>query len=147
VLGPGGTGARAAFDWPAAGKTGTSQNWRDAWFIGFTPEYVTGVWVGNDNDTPMNRVTGGAIPAQIWRRLMIEAHKDLEIRDFDWLLPDPEPMFDEDPRNGFYQGLAGEFADAAVRAEPPPLPPPPARPQPRDEFDASRPLPEEDIPF
>ncbi len=147
VLGPGGTGARAAFDWPAAGKTGTSQNWRDAWFIGFTAEYVTGVWVGNDDDTPMNRVTGGAIPAQIWRRLMIEAHKDLEIRDFDWLLPDPEPMFDEDPRNAFYQGLAGEFGDAAVRAEPPPLPPAPSQPQPRDEVDASRPLPEDNIPF
>ncbi|MDP1873022.1 PBP1A family penicillin-binding protein [Phenylobacterium sp.] len=147
VLAPGGTGARAAFDWPAAGKTGTSQNWRDAWFVGFTAEYVTGVWVGNDDDTPMNRVTGGAIPAQIWRRLMIEAHKDLEVRDFDWLLPDPEPMFDVDPRNTFYQGLASDFANAAVRAEPPPLPPPPSQPQPRDEFDASRPLPEEDIPF
>lgn len=147
VLAPGGTGARAAFDWPAAGKTGTSQNWRDAWFIGFTPEYVTGVWVGNDDDTPMNRVTGGAIPAQIWRQLMIEAHRDLEIREFDWLLPDPEPMFDEDPRNPFYQGLASEFADAAVRAEPPPLPPEPSQPQPRDAFDNSRPLPEDDIPF
>ncbi len=147
VLEPGGTAARAAFDWPAAGKTGTSQNWRDAWFVGFTPEYVTGVWIGNDDDTPMNRVTGGAIPAEIWRRLMIEAHKDLEPVDFEWLLPDPEPMFEDDHRNPFYQSLAADFARAAVEAEPPPLAPPPAVPQPRDSVDPSRPLPEEDIPF
>ncbi|MDO8410795.1 MAG: PBP1A family penicillin-binding protein [Phenylobacterium sp.] len=143
----GGTGARAAFDWPAAGKTGTSQNWRDAWFVGFTDEYVTGVWVGNDDDSPMNRVTGGDIPSQIWRRVMIEAHAGMEIRDFDWLVDDPEPMFEDDYRNDYYRGLAGEFARAAAEAEPPPLPPAPAVPQPRDEYDASRPIPEEDIPF
>lgn len=142
-----GTGTRAAFDWPAAGKTGTSQNWRDAWFVGFTDEYVTGVWVGNDDDSPMNRVTGGDIPSQIWRRVMIEAHAGMEIRDFDWLVDDPEPMFEDDYRNAHYQGLASEFARAAAEAEPPPLPPPPAMPQPRDEYDASRPIPEEDIPF
>ncbi|WP_375268809.1 PBP1A family penicillin-binding protein [Phenylobacterium sp.] len=147
VLGPGGTASRAAFDWPAAGKTGTSQNWRDAWFVGFTPELVTGVWVGNDDDTPMNRVTGGAIPAQIWRRVMIEAHEGLEPREFEWLLPDLEPLFEEDARNGFYRDLAAEFGVAAQRAEPPPLPPPAATPQPRDEVDPSRPIPEEDIPF
>lgn len=142
-----GTGTRAAFDWPAAGKTGTSQNWRDAWFVGFTDEYVTGVWVGNDDDSPMNRVTGGDIPSQIWRRVMIEAHAGMEVRDFDWLVDDPEPMFEDDYRNDYYQGLASEFARAAAEAEPPPLPPPPAVPQPRDEYDASRPLPEENIPF
>ena len=142
-----GTGTRAAFDWPAAGKTGTSQNWRDAWFVGFTDEYVTGVWVGNDDDSPMNRVTGGDIPSQIWRRVMIEAHAGMEIRDFDWLVDDPEPMFEDDYRNDHYQGPASEFARAAAEAEPPPLPPPPAMPQPRDEYDASRPIPEEDIPF
>lgn len=147
VLQPGGTAARAAFDWPAAGKTGTSQNWRDAWFVGFTPEYVTGVWIGNDDDTPMNRVTGGAIPAEIWRRLMITAHEGLEPEDFAWLVPDPEPMFEDDHRNPFYRGLAADFARAAEEAEPPPLAPPPAIAQPRDSVDASRPVPEDDIPF
>ena len=44
---------------PAAAKTGTSQNWRDAWFIGFTPEWICGVWVGNDGGAPMDKVTGG----------------------------------------------------------------------------------------
>lgn len=57
----------------AAGKTGTSQNNRDAWFVGFTEPFVAGVWVGNDNDTPMKGVTGGDLPANIWREFMREA--------------------------------------------------------------------------
>jgi penicillin-binding protein 1A len=80
-----GTGTRAAFGRPAAGKTGTSQNWRDAWFVGFTPDWVCGVWVGNDDDTPMNHVTGGALPAEIWRRMMVAAHANLEPHDFAWM--------------------------------------------------------------
>jgi len=51
---------------PVAGKTGTTQEYRDAWFIGFTPDIVVGVWVGNDDNTPMNRVVGGDLPANIW---------------------------------------------------------------------------------
>jgi penicillin-binding protein 1A len=54
----------------AAGKTGTSQDFRDAWFIGYAGDLVTGVWVGNDDATPMKRVTGGFIPARIWRTVM-----------------------------------------------------------------------------
>src|SRR5260370_30388632 len=52
---------------PMGGKTGTTQEYRDAWFIGFTPDIVVGVWVGNDDNTPMNRVVGGDLPANIWR--------------------------------------------------------------------------------
>ncbi|HKG76029.1 MAG TPA: PBP1A family penicillin-binding protein [Beijerinckiaceae bacterium] len=51
---------------PAAGKTGTTQEYRDAWFIGFTPDLVVGVWIGNDDNTPMNKVVGGDMPARIW---------------------------------------------------------------------------------
>jgi len=112
-----GTAKRADFGRPAAGKTGTSQNWRDAWFVGFTPDYVTGVWVGNDNDRPMNRVVGGDIPATIWRRFMITAHEPLAIRDFPWLLPDPAPQSEPDPRNGYYETLAAEFARVAAELE------------------------------
>ena len=121
-----GTAQRAAFGRPAAGKTGTSQNWRDAWFVGFTPDYVTGVWVGNDNEKPMNKVVGGDIPASIWRRFMMVAHQTLAVRDFDWLLPDPSPESEPDPRNGYYETLAAEFARAAsdldAEANPPPAP-------------------------
>ncbi|MFK0276169.1 PBP1A family penicillin-binding protein [Ensifer sp. NPDC090286] len=68
-----GTGREADPGAFAAGKTGTSQNNRDAWFIGFTEPLVAGVWVGNDDDTPMKGVTGGALPAHIWRDFMREA--------------------------------------------------------------------------
>lgn len=75
-----GTGKAAAIDRPIAGKTGTSSNYRDAWFIGYTPDYVTSVWVGNDNNTPMKRVTGGAMPARIWRDVMAQAQRGVPIR-------------------------------------------------------------------
>ncbi|MCI0431319.1 MAG: PBP1A family penicillin-binding protein [Rhodospirillales bacterium] len=68
-----GTGSSAALDRPAAGKTGTSQEFRDAWFVGFTAELVTGVWVGNDDGKPMDKVTGGGLPATIWRSVMTKA--------------------------------------------------------------------------
>ncbi len=68
-----GTGHAAAIDRPAAGKTGTSQDFRDAWFVGFTRNIVTGVWVGNDDNSPMNRVTGGGLPAHIWSAFMVRA--------------------------------------------------------------------------
>jgi penicillin-binding protein 1A len=74
-----GTAKRAAFGaWPAAGKTGTSQDWRDAWFIGYTARLAAGVWIGNDDGTPMKRVTGGGLPAQIWHRFMVAAHRGLK---------------------------------------------------------------------
>jgi penicillin-binding protein 1A len=75
-----GTGRAAAFGRPAAGKSGTSQDSRDAWFIGYTEKLVTGVWIGNDNGNPMGQVnrrtvTGGGLPAEIWREFMRAAHE------------------------------------------------------------------------
>lgn len=73
-----GTGRRAALvRFPAAGKTGTTQDFRDAWFVGYTAHLVAGVWVGNDGGEPMNRVTGGTLSALIWREVMTEAHRSL----------------------------------------------------------------------
>jgi penicillin-binding protein 1A len=67
----GGTGARAKIaGYDLAGKTGTTSDYRDAWFVGFTGGFVTAVWVGRDDNTPMKRVTGGAAPAEIWRSFM-----------------------------------------------------------------------------
>lgn len=78
-----GTGRAARIrDYEVAGKTGTSSDWRDAWFIGFTSQIATGIWVGNDDFTPMQRVTGGSIPAQIWNAYMSEALQGYE----------PEPL-------------------------------------------------------
>jgi len=71
-----GTGQRAALPpHPAAGKTGTGQQYRDAWFIGYTAHFTTGVWLGNDDFSPMKRITGGSLPATIWRKLMEAAHR------------------------------------------------------------------------
>ena len=58
---------------PAYGKTGTSQAFRDGWFIGYTKDVVVGVWIGNDDEAPMKRVTGGTLPAMIWKKVMSEA--------------------------------------------------------------------------
>jgi penicillin-binding protein 1A len=72
-----GTGKRAAIPrHPAGGKTGTTQNSRDAWFVGYTAHYVAGVWIGNDDNSPMKKVTGGSLPAELWHDVMLAAHKD-----------------------------------------------------------------------
>ena len=81
-----GTGEKAALDRPAAGKTGTTQSFRDAWFVGFTPDYIATVWFGNDDNRPMNRVkdepvTGGSLPAETWAQIMAAAHQGLPVRD------------------------------------------------------------------
>jgi penicillin-binding protein 1A len=68
-----GTGKAAALPRQVAGKTGTTQEYRDAWFIGYTADLVAGVWLGNDDNTPMNRVTGGSLPAFAWRNFMLAA--------------------------------------------------------------------------
>jgi penicillin-binding protein 1A len=76
----GGTGRRAQIDgWPAAGKTGTSQESRDAWFVGYTANLTAGVWVGNDDSSPMKKVTGGSLPAEIWRDFMSSAHRGVAV--------------------------------------------------------------------
>jgi penicillin-binding protein 1A len=72
-----GTGKRAAIPGQlAAGKTGTTQNSRDAWFVGYTAYYVAGVWIGNDDGSPMRKVTGGTLPARLWHDIMLYAHED-----------------------------------------------------------------------
>jgi len=75
-----GTGKGARLGRPAAGKTGTGQDFRDAWFIGFTAELVTGVWVGNDDNSPMKKVTGGSLPTQLWHAFMAGALEGEPIR-------------------------------------------------------------------
>ncbi len=104
-----GTGRRAAIGRPAAGKTGTSQAFRDAWFVGFTPDWVCGVWIGNADSRPMAGMTGGQLPAEIWRRFMIVAHRGLPVRDFPWAqLPSPS------------YSAAARDPDGAQEAEPAP---------------------------
>jgi penicillin-binding protein 1A len=65
--------------WPAAGKTGTSQDFRDAWFIGYTGHLVAGVWLGNDDSSPTRKTTGGGLPVDIWSRFMKTAHQGVPV--------------------------------------------------------------------
>ncbi len=75
-----GTARHATFTgWPAAGKTGTSQDFRDAWFIGYTAHLVAGVWLGNDDGQPTKHVTGGGMPVEIWSRFMRSAHQGVPV--------------------------------------------------------------------
>jgi penicillin-binding protein 1A len=66
---------------PAAGKTGTSQDFRDAWFVGFTGRLVTGVWFGNDDSSPTKKLTGGSLPVEVWTRFMKAAHQGVPPAD------------------------------------------------------------------
>ncbi|MBL8783249.1 MAG: PBP1A family penicillin-binding protein [Alphaproteobacteria bacterium] len=77
-----GTGQRGDMgDRPIAAKTGTSQEWRDAWFVGYSADFVTGVWLGNDDNTSMQKVVGGSLPASIWKNYMQAAHKSIPVHN------------------------------------------------------------------
>ncbi len=87
-----GTGTRARLgERPAGGKTGTTSAARDAWFVGFTADYVTGVWMGYDDNTPLTGVTGGGLPAEIWRETMLRVHEGLPVRPLPMLAPQYTP--------------------------------------------------------
>ncbi|MEQ8319170.1 MAG: PBP1A family penicillin-binding protein [Rhodospirillales bacterium] len=101
-----GTGKAAAFGRDAAGKTGTSQNYRDAWFVGYTADYISGVWLGNDDGAPMKGVTGGSFPARIWRDVMVAAHEGMPDRG----LPMPSD------NRGFFTRLFETIEDAKDEA-------------------------------
>ncbi len=76
-----GTAKRAMLDdIKAAGKTGTTNSYRDAWFVGYTGNFVCGVWYGNDDHSPLNRMTGGSLPAQTWHEIMAYAHQGIELK-------------------------------------------------------------------
>ena len=92
--------------WQAAGKTGTSQEWRDAWFVGYTSYLVAGVWLGNDDGTPTKKVSGGNLPVEIWSRFMKAAHQGVTVaalpsgvwRNADAPAPEsPPPVAPPDP--------------------------------------------------
>ena len=93
-----GTGKNARLNRPAAGKTGTSQSLRDAWFVGFTSKIVVGVWFGNDNDSPMKKITGGTAPAILWRKFMTAAHEGIQPRGFSYKIDEEKPKYLNDEK-------------------------------------------------
>lgn len=141
-----GTGTGAAVALPAYGKTGTTQDYRDAWFIGFSGDMVVGVWLGNDDNTPMKSVVGGALPARIWREFMSYAIQRGDVGPPPFpeatpvtyaslvpLLEEAAPFMEDEA----FGAVPGWFADQGIVAEggvrdmpPPPVPPPPSRQRP-----------------
>ena len=106
-----GTGARAQLPgWQAAGKTGTTQAARDAWFIGFTADYVAGVWMGYDDNTPLSGVTGGGLPAEIWKETMLRVTEGMTPTALPMMSPEPpvrtaQPSRPRRKQDGFAQEI------------------------------------------
>jgi penicillin-binding protein 1A len=98
--------------WIAAGKTGTSQDFRDAWFIGYTAHLITGVWLGNDDNSPTRKTTGGGMPVDVWTRIMKPAHQNVAVAGL--------PGLHQVPRTA---GLLPSFGWNAQAPASPPTPP------------------------
>lgn len=132
----GGTATSARIEgFDLAGKTGTTSDYKDAWFVGYTGGFVTAVWVGRDDNTPMRRVTGGSSPAAIWRQFMAAALPRLNVQR----IPDGPAMPEgwqnglpggEDPIGDVLEGLGGLFGGGG-EVQPEPAQPQPVEPRPQ----------------
>ena len=105
-------GAPGSTAFPSAGKTGTTNNYRDAWFMGYTGNFVGGVWFGNDDYAPMKSMTGGSIPAQTWHQIMAYAHQGIELK--------PIPGVDMEPASKALTAAANA-SGSAIPVRPPTL--------------------------
>ncbi|WP_296820410.1 transglycosylase domain-containing protein [Brevundimonas sp.] len=149
----GGTATAAAIEgYDLAGKTGTTSDYKDAWFVGYTGGFVTAVWVGRDDNTPMRRVTGGGAPAAIWRRFMADALPRLNVQRIPDGPPMPEGWQDglqsEDPLGDIMDGLEGLFGGGG-EVQPGDQPAPdgqPAQPQPQPQPQQPTPQPAQPTP-
>jgi penicillin-binding protein 1A len=113
-----GTGKAAQIGRPAAGKTGTTQDYRDAWFVGFTAELVTGVWVGNDDGHPMKKVAGSGLPTKIWQAYMSAALEKELPHPLPWPGGDDVPLAAGVPDSTATTASDGTTAEMAVAPDP-----------------------------
>lgn len=102
-----GTGRNGSFGRPVGAKSGTTQEHRDAWFIGYSADYVAAVWMGNDDGRPMEGVTGGGLPAKLWKEVMIAAHRAV-----------PEKPLPGARERGFFSRLFGIFDNVETESDP-----------------------------
>ena len=117
-----GTARRATIDGiPTAGKTGTTNAYRDAWFVGYTGNFTCAVWYGNDDYSPTNRMTGGSLPAQTWHEIMVVAHQGVEMKEIPGIgmgqkLPPPAPAAARGHRRAEDHGHQARTAAGADQA-------------------------------
>lgn len=111
-----GTGRAAQYGAPIAGKTGTSQDYRDAWFLGYSANLVTGVWMGNDDDRAMNKVTGGTLPAKLWRAFMAGAEASRSPRPLPSLIQETPPVTEGASRDSRGDETEEDFFTRVLRA-------------------------------
>jgi penicillin-binding protein 1A len=117
-----GTARRASIPgWPAAGKTGTSQDYRDAWFIGYTGHMVTGVWLGNDDSSPTKKATGSGLPVDVWDRFMRAAHQNVPVANLPGVNLYPNTGWAQQPQTQAYPG--DMLPPNSVGQQQPPPPP------------------------
>ncbi|HEY1632777.1 MAG TPA: PBP1A family penicillin-binding protein [Rhizomicrobium sp.] len=108
-----GTGRSARLDErPTAGKTGTTQDYHDAWFVGFTSDLVTGVWIGNDDYKPMTKATGGGLPAHIFKSFMEQAESGRPVKPLIGQTPQPTPVADTAPEKTDDRTLIDKLIDS-----------------------------------
>ncbi|MDI9848407.1 PBP1A family penicillin-binding protein [Rhodoblastus sp. 17X3] len=151
-----GTGKKADLPgWQAAGKTGTSQDYRDAWFVGYTSQLVTGVWLGNDDNSPTRKASGANLPVEIWSRYMREALRGMAVAGLPsggWrseslagpansLWPFPQPAQNPPPQQTPHMDTSNPSAPTVMTGAGRPAAPPSAAPRGDD-----APIPPEDIP-
>jgi penicillin-binding protein 1A len=151
-----GTGKKADLPgWQAAGKTGTSQDYRDAWFVGYTSQLVTGVWLGNDDNSPTKKASGANLPVEIWSRYMREALRGMAVAGLPsggWrseslagpassLWPFPQPAQNPPPQQAPHMDTSNPSAPTIMTGAGRPAAPPSAAPRGDD-----GPVPPEDIP-
>lgn len=132
-----GTGRGAQIGRPAAGKTGTTSDYHDAWFVGYTPDLVAGVWIGMDDNSPLDGIMGGQTPATIWQAFMTNALASVPVHDFDQAVvrrrntkkvnelkddnPKPQPRYEEEePRQSYYEPEP-TYSEPEPRREPEPV--------------------------
>ena len=124
-----GTGKRANIGRPSAGKTGTTSDYKDAWFVGYTPDLVAGVWLGNDDSTSMDGIMGGQTPAATWQSFMSKALANVPAHDFDEVVASYRQSAKQEKPSNNYNPRQSDYDNQSTTRRDEPQPAPTPQPQ------------------